>query len=98
MRAGGIEASDMFFIVRAARGQHGARIGMTVSRRVSPRAVTRNRIKRQIRESFRLHQVKFPSLDVVVVARTPAATAEKHVLARSLGEHWKRLLRQCKNF
>lgn len=98
MRSGGIEARDAFFVVRAARRQHGARIGITVSRRVSPRAVTRNRIKRQIRESFRLHQVKFPGLDVVVVARAPAATADNRVLARSLGGHWERLLRQCKKF
>jgi ribonuclease P protein component len=98
VRGGGIEASDVFFIVRAARRQQGARIGITVSRRVSPLAVTRNRIKRQIRESFRLHQVKFPALDVVVVARTPAAAADNHVLARSLHEHWERLLRQCRSF
>jgi ribonuclease P protein component len=98
VRGGGIEASDVFFIVHAARRQHCARIGITVSRRVSPRAVTRNRIKRQIRESFRLHQVNFPGLDIVVVARTSAATAANHVLARSLGEHWERLLQQCKNF
>ena len=33
-----------------------ARLGMAVSRRVSKRAVVRNRIRRQIRESFRIQR------------------------------------------
>lgn len=37
-----------------------ARLGMAVSRRVSKLAVVRNRIRRQIRESFRLRRGGLP--------------------------------------
>lgn len=52
-----------------------ARLGLAVSRKVDPRAVGRNRIKRQLRESFRqLRPVLRPGA-YVVVARTAAARA-----------------------
>jgi ribonuclease P protein component len=43
-----------------------ARLGILVSRRHSPRATDRNRIKRSIREAFRLEQDRIGSLDVLV--------------------------------
>ncbi|MBB1088655.1 ribonuclease P protein component [Lysobacter sp. SG-8] len=53
----------------------GARLGLAVSRKVDPRAVGRNRIKRALRESFRGHRHRLPAGDYVVVAR-PAAARE----------------------
>jgi ribonuclease P protein component len=53
-----------FYVQRRASG--GARLGMLVSRRHSPRAVERNRIKRCIREAFRLEQERLGPLDVLV--------------------------------
>ena len=45
------------------------RLGLTVSRRVG-RAVLRNRVKRRLREAFRLIQHEIPSgYDVVIVVR-----------------------------
>jgi len=48
------------------RDAGGARLGMLVSRRHSAHAVERNRIKRCIREAFRLEQEKLGPLDVLV--------------------------------
>lgn len=49
----------------------GARLGITVSRRVGT-AVVRNRAKRLIREAFRRTQELWPAdIDVVVIARQP---------------------------
>jgi len=53
-----------FYVKRRETG--GARLGMLVSRRHSPRAVERNRIKRCIREAFRLEQGRLGALDVLV--------------------------------
>lgn len=51
----------------------GARLGITVTRRVG-KAVTRNRLKRQIRECFRRRRALLDAgLDVVVIARGGAA-------------------------
>ena len=96
VRRGGCGVRDGYFIVRAVQRTDGLRVGIAVSRRVSPKAVTRNRIKRQIRESFRLHQAMFPDMNIVVVAQAAAATANNSVLARALSRHWEQLLRQCK--
>lgn len=49
-----------------------ARLGLAVSRKVDPRAVGRNRIKRVLRETFRSHRGRLPAGDYVVVARQGA--------------------------
>lgn len=49
------------------------RLGVTVSRKVG-NAVVRNRVKRRIREWFRREGAQqAPGLDLVVIARPPAA-------------------------
>lgn len=60
------------FLVLCAPGPEGRRrIGITVSRKVGS-AVTRNRIKRLVREYYRLHKTLFPSFDVNVIAKKGA--------------------------
>ena len=50
------------------------RIGITISKKVDKRAVARNRLRRRIRELFRLNANRLVSgLDLVVVARFNAA-------------------------
>ncbi len=68
-----------------------ARMGMAVSRRVSKRAVDRNRIKRQLRESFRQVRAKLPPLDLLVIARSEAAAADNATLRAELDRLWPRL-------
>ena len=72
----------------------GARLGMAVSRRVSKLAVVRNRIRRQIRESFRLHRARLPACDIVVSARPSAATQTNAQLRADLDALWSRLAAQ----
>lgn len=66
------------------------RLGMAVSRRVAPRAVDRNRIRRRIRETFRLHRPQLPPRDYVVVARPAAVEASDQTLNRALNRLWQR--------
>jgi ribonuclease P protein component len=51
-----------------------ARVGLTVSSKVGG-AVTRNRIKRRLREAVRLELAHLPAVDLVIVARASAAEA-----------------------
>lgn len=53
-----------FYMTRRDTGA--ARLGLLVSRKHSARAVERNRIKRCIREAFRLEQETLGPLDVLV--------------------------------
>ncbi len=63
----------------ARNGLSGSRLGLSVGKRVGG-AVVRYRIKRLIREAFRLSQHELPAgLDIICVARTPpAATMEDY--------------------
>ena len=67
------------------------RLGLTVGTKVG-KATVRNRVRRRIRESYRLreHTVK-SGYDLVVVARTAAADARFRELDRHLGSLLKRL-------
>ena len=67
-----------------------ARLGLAVSRKVDPRAVGRNRIKRTLRDVFRHHRALLAAGDYVVVAR-PAARAATH---EQLERHFLDLLRR----
>ncbi len=79
------------FVLLLAQRQPGAiadtaRLGITVSRRVGP-AVTRNRVKRAIREWFRRARIGIdPRLDLVVIARPSSARVPGREIARELGE------------
>lgn len=53
------------------------RLGITVSKKVG-NSVVRHRLKRLIKESYRLHEEMFNSgLDIVIVARVNANTVKK---------------------
>jgi len=56
------------------------RLGLAVSRKVDKRAVGRNRIKRVLRDVFRLLQPRLASGSYVVVARPSAAQADNDAL------------------
>lgn len=60
------------------------RLGITVSTKVG-KAVTRNRIKRLIREVYRLHESEIKTgIDIVVVARNKAKNATYGDIEKSL--------------
>jgi ribonuclease P protein component len=60
-----------------------ARLGVTVSKKVGC-AVTRNRVKRYIRETFRSNRCALPAVDVNVIARSEAAGMDFHTLQQQL--------------
>jgi len=61
-------------VIRRAAPGPGSRLGVTVSKRIG-NAVVRNRVKRLLREVFRLRHVDIhPPLDVVVIAKPGAGT------------------------
>lgn len=86
-----------FFSIHAISNTSGfARFGVVVSRKVSKRAVQRNRIKRQIRESFRLIHPTLSSNDYVVVSKPGTAEQENPTLRQELDRLWLKADHKCK--
>jgi ribonuclease P protein component len=94
--ARGRRMGDGFFGVTATLNQSGApRLGLAVAVRAAGGAVARNRLRRIIRESFRLHQREIPALDIVVSVRPRAREATGEALRASLAALWKKVGEQC---
>lgn len=84
--------SSLYFqVTYRSTGLPLARLGMAVSRRVSKRAVIRNRIKRQVRESFRCCRESLLPVDVLIIARTNAAMGTPFELRTDLTQLWQKL-------
>jgi ribonuclease P protein component len=68
-----------------------ARLGQAISRRVSKRAVDRNRIRRIVRESFRHARAGLPPVDVLIIANNQAVNVSRSELRAELDRLWQRL-------
>ena len=94
--ARGRRLGDGFFAVTVYSNSLGwPRLGLAVAVRAAGGAVERNRIRRIVRESFRLHQHEIPALDLVVSARPKARAAPGSELRASLAALWKKVTDQC---
>ena len=82
-------------IMALASGLEYARLGLAVSRKVSRKAVIRNKIKRRIREYFRREQARLYPLDFVVVVYPDAARADPKAFAEALGTLSHKISRLC---
>ena len=64
------------FVLQVRPNDQGVtRVGLTVSKKISKKAVVRNRLRRQMREIIHLSpdlQIKYPSHDVILIAREDA--------------------------
>ena len=86
--------NGLFAVTASSNDKHGARLGMAVAVRTAGNAVERNRIRRIIRESFRLHQHALPPVDLVVSARPKTRGTAGAELHASLAGLWKKVIEQ----
>lgn len=85
-------STDELFTVLARRNRLAyPRLGMAISRKHAPQAVTRNRVKRLIREAFRTRQQELAGYDLVILGRHGVGRRRNAELRTSLERHWRRL-------
>ena len=94
--ASGRRIDDRFFGMRVKpNGLSHPRLGLAVAVKTAGSGVARNRLRRLVRESFRLAQHQLPAVDVVVAAKFPAAGAPATTLRASLATLWNRVASTC---
>lgn len=71
------------------------RLGLVVSKKSCRLANARNRLKRLLRESFRLHQQELAGLDIVVLSRRGLSELDNAAITELAAKTWTRLLRQA---
>jgi len=71
------------------------RLGMALSRKSVHNAVTRNRVKRIMRESFRHWQARLGAVDIVLLARPGIAGQSGKTLNAALEKLWEQLIERC---
>jgi ribonuclease P protein component len=86
----------LFLLIAAVNGGAEDRLGLTVSRRVGA-AVTRNHVRRLLREGFRsLARGPRPAVDLVLLAKPELAGASFGEVARELRERLRGLERAAR--
>ena len=77
-----------FTVLARQNGLDYPRLGLAISKKSAKRAVDRNRIKRQFRESFRLNQHKLPSVDIIAMSKPSALTLDNVEMQKQIDTQW----------
>lgn len=76
--------SENFDIIYSYNNLGYPRIGYVVGKRVSNKAVKRNRIKRLLREFFRYNKSKLDSNDVIIIAKKDISSFSLNTVVREI--------------
>ncbi|RII74346.1 ribonuclease P protein component [Pseudomonas monteilii] len=89
---GKVPGKNLLILARENGLDH-PRLGLVIGKKSVKLAVQRNRLKRLMRDSFRLNQQMLAGLDIVIVARKGLGEVENPELHQHFGKLWKRLAR-----
>jgi ribonuclease P protein component len=87
-------SGDKYFTILYCRNDlNYPRLGLAIAKKRIRYAVARNRLKRIIRNSFRLAKNQLLGVDIVIMARNQSETAVNGDLFASLEQHWRIVVR-----
>jgi ribonuclease P protein component len=87
--------NELFTAVVRPSGAAHPRLGQSVAVRMAGNAVNRNRLRRLVRESFRLRQHELPAVDIIIGVRAAARTTGNPALVAALDRLWNKIARAC---
>jgi ribonuclease P protein component len=94
---GECKASDGVFILLACLNQSGyPRLGLAITKKKIKTAVARHKIKRLIRESFRIHKAQLSGLDIVAMSNSNAVELQNDECFTRLHQLWLKLAQRCR--
>lgn len=80
-----------FLVLATASNRSSSRLGLVIAKKHVALAVQRNRIKRQLRDTFRHHRALLGRLDLVVLARKDADKLSNRQLKNTIERLWQDL-------
>jgi len=84
-------SSKNFLILARTYEKNHPRLGIIIAKKNVKLAVERNRLKRQLRETYRKQRQVLPSLDIVVLAKKGADSYNSSLIAKELDYLWQKL-------
>jgi len=84
-------SSKNFLILARNYGIDHPRLGIIIAKKNVKLAVERNRLKRQLRETFRKKRELLPNLDIVLLAKKGANSCDNSLIAKELEYLWQKL-------
>ena len=92
-----VKTKFFIFFYGKSLDNNAPKLGIVVSKKVMPRAVDRNRLKRLHREFFRTHKSTLPNWHIVVLARHNLRDQPLTQVKQELIQSWGKLLRCLAN-
>jgi ribonuclease P protein component len=89
---------DYFSVLGQNNQKPFARLGLAIARKHVKKAVSRNRVKRLVRESFRQHQQQLAGLDIIVMLRADASRLDNESIRQHLTKLWQSLITKCEKY
>jgi ribonuclease P protein component len=86
-------STSQMLVLASANGLDHPRIGFVLAKKQIKHAVQRNRVKRLVRESYRLHQHELPDADFVILARSGISELDNQQIHEMIDALWFRLKR-----
>lgn len=85
-----ISQKHLLVLYKPNQNKH-SRLGLIVSKRFANKAVSRNRIKRVIRESFRHIHEELTHMDIIIISRQQCDKLSKGKLREGIDKLWEKL-------
>ena len=89
--------SSHFTILIRTNTDQNNRLGMAIAKKRVKLAVQRNRIKRIVRESFRINNDKLPAIDMVVMVKSGIDQLDNEAINLQLEKIWRKIIQRHKS-